>query len=43
MDNFLDLFAVQVRRARGAIAASDGCTSLSYHDLDENPTASPAG
>ncbi|MEX5556676.1 amino acid adenylation domain-containing protein [Pseudomonas rhodesiae] len=35
MDNFLDLFAVQVRRARGAIAASDGCTSLSYHDLDE--------
>ncbi len=35
MDNFLDLFADQVRRARGAIAASDGCTSLSYHDLDE--------
>ncbi|MEN5313161.1 amino acid adenylation domain-containing protein [Pseudomonas koreensis] len=35
MDNFLDLFADQVRRTPGAIAASDGCNSLSYHDLDE--------
>lgn len=35
MDNFLDLFADQVRRAPGAIAASDGCNGLSYHDLDE--------
>lgn len=35
MDNFLDLFADQVRRAPGAIAASDGCESLSYQDLDE--------
>jgi amino acid adenylation domain-containing protein/non-ribosomal peptide synthase protein (TIGR01720 family) len=35
MDNFLDLFADQVRRAPGAIAASDGCNSLSYQDLDE--------
>lgn len=35
MDHFLDLFADQVQRAPGAIAASDGCTSLSYHDLDD--------
>ncbi|WP_448119967.1 amino acid adenylation domain-containing protein [Pseudomonas veronii] len=35
MDNFLDLFADQVRWAPGAIAASDGCDSLSYQDLDE--------
>lgn len=35
MDNFLDVFADQVRRAPGAIAASDGCNRLSYRDLDE--------
>ncbi|WP_408005448.1 hypothetical protein [Pseudomonas huanghezhanensis] len=35
MDNFLDLFADQVRLAPGAIAASDGFSSLSYQDLDE--------
>lgn len=35
MDNFLEVFADQVRRAPGAIAASDGCNILNYRDLDE--------
>lgn len=35
MDNFLDLFADQVRQAPNAIAASDGCAILSYQDVDE--------
>lgn len=35
MDNFLDLFADQVRQAPNAMAASDGCATLSYQDVDE--------
>jgi non-ribosomal peptide synthetase component F len=35
MENFLDLFAAQVRRFPHATAASDGHASLSYRELDE--------
>jgi amino acid adenylation domain-containing protein len=35
MESFLDLFTEQVRRVPHTIAASDGCDSLSYRDLDE--------